>query len=81
MENKPSGQEECRCECGYRCGGPGKCKMSMDECLGSNNNEHFVRDCGHNFKGPLVDQGNGAMSIECQSCGLSAMDHDCAKGP
>lgn len=47
------------------------------ECI----EKHHVRDCDHDFSGELKEQGQGCWSVECQKCGLSAMDHDCMTGP
>lgn len=68
----------CRCNCGYTCGGPGRCKLGIQECLDAG---HFVKDCGHDFSGPLKDIGNRCMSVVCQKCGLSALGHDEWAGP
>lgn len=67
----------CRCECGYRCGGPGVCKAGLIECI----EKHFVRDCDHDFSGPMVQVGERERSVLCQKCGMSAMGHDCMVGP
>lgn len=72
---------ECRCDCGYRCGGPGRCSLDVFECLATNDGKHFVRDCAHKFGGPLIDLGRGCHSVACQTCGLSAMTHDEWCGP
>jgi hypothetical protein len=70
----------CRCDCGYTCGGPGRCelfKADVMECI----NEHFKRDCEHDFSGELVKMDECSMSVVCQKCGMSSMDHDCRFGP
>jgi len=73
---------ECRCECGYRCGGPGSCELSPLKCLEQSDGNHFVRDCDHDFSGELVMSDDGLSgSVKCQGCGLSADSHDCAVGP
>ena len=75
--NKP----RCRCECGYRCGGPGTCKLDLFECLKMQDGNHFVRDCDHNFAdGPMVEWDTGA-SESCARCGMLAITHDMAVGP
>lgn len=74
----PLQRHHCACRCGYTCGGPGRCPLGAFECLDAG---HFKKDCDHKFTGPLVHQGDGMMSIECEACGISAMDHDCAVGP
>lgn len=79
MSQCPHDLPRCRCECGYRCGGPGRCALSVEDCL--NTDGHFVKDCDHDFSGPLKHFGDGMMSVVCQKCNLSAMDHDCAVGP
>ncbi len=75
---------KCECNCGYTCGGPGKCELwkqpgmkGMRECI----EKHFKKDCGHKFEGPLVDVGNNAQSIVCKNCGTSALAHDSWVGP
>lgn len=70
----------CRCDCGYRCGGPGRCTLPMMECLGATDGKHFVRDCGHDFTGHWVELPYGG-SVTCKHCGLTAEAHDCAVGP
>jgi hypothetical protein len=72
---------ECRCNCGYRCGGPGTCKLGVSECLSQDDGKHFVRDCGHDFSGPLVRIDDCSQSVVCQKCGMSALGHDCMVGP
>jgi len=78
-------KQGCRCECGYRCGGPGRCELSIDECLLKDDGKHFVRDCEHDFSGPLVEfkmpGGGGGASVHCQKCDMSAMTHDEWCGP
>jgi len=74
-------KESCRCECGYRCGGPGTCKLDVMDCLEKGDGKHFVRDCDHKFEGPLKDMGDGASSIVCSICDTSALGHDCVVGP
>jgi hypothetical protein len=69
--------ETCKCNCGYTCGGPGKCELSTLECI----EQHFVRDCEHDFTGPLIECGEGCWSVTCKKCGMSAMHHDCVCGP
>lgn len=72
--------DECRCECGYRCGGPGRCKLGVFECLRQEEG-HFVRDCDHDFSGPLQQIDGLTQSVVCQKCGTSAMAHDMRCGP
>ena len=74
-------QKSCRCECGYRCGGPGTCKLNVFDCLEKDDGKHFVRDCDHKFEGQLIDMGNGCKSVVCSKCEMSAMGHDCLVGP
>lgn len=72
--------EACHCKCGYSCGGPGVCELfSRDAaaCI----NAHFVKDCGHDFNGPMTDMGDGCHSVVCTKCGVSAMGHDMLCGP
>jgi hypothetical protein len=73
-------EKQCRCDCGYRCGGPGRCELGVFECLNQTDGKHFVKDCDHQFSGPLVPDGFGA-SMLCQKCGLSACTHDMMVGP
>lgn len=75
------GRTFCRCACGYKCGGPGKCKVfatDIQKCL----DEHFVKDCAHDFTGPewVSSDGLGA-SATCRRCGMLAISHDMAFGP
>ena len=72
-------KEHCRCNCGYRCGGPGVCKT--EDCLSRDDGNHFVRDCDHRFEGPLVMVGHGVKSQICLVCGLTAATHDDQVGP
>ena len=71
----------CRCECGYRCGGPGVCKLSLDECLSTQDGNHFVQDCEHRFDGEIRRIDEYAYSVVCSRCGLSEMAHDMRCGP
>ncbi len=73
-------QKTCRCNCGYRCGGPGVCKLGVLKCLSTNDGNHFVRDCDHKWDGPMVDIGNGE-SVTCSVCGIPAISHDMRFGP
>lgn len=73
-------KSNCRCNCGYECGGPGRCKLDVFECL-QQETGHFVRDCEHDFSGPLKDMGGGCASVVCQKCEMSAMAHDEWCGP
>lgn len=73
----------CRCDCGYKCGGPGYCELwnkegteGMLECV----NTHFVRDCDHKWDGPFI-HFEGGGSATCSTCSLTACDHDCMVGP
>lgn len=70
----------CECRCGYRCGGPGVCKLDVFDCL-QQEEGHFVRDCDHDFSGELVAVDKNSMSKVCQKCGLSALAHDMIVGP
>lgn len=74
----------CRCECGYRCGGPGRCKLKLFDCV-SQPEGHFVRDCEHKWDGPWEEikwPGGGASgSATCSRCGISVMEHDMRCGP
>ncbi len=73
-------QKTCRCNCGYTCGGPGACNLPIDECM----DQHFKRDCDHDFRGPLVEidfMGCKAQSVTCQKCGMPAITHDLRVGP
>lgn len=71
---------ECRCECGYRCGGPGACKLSISECLSRGDGQHFVKDCDHDFQSGEPVEDDRSWSIACK-CGLTAMPHDMRHGP
>ena len=78
--------EPCRCECGYRCGGPGRCELDVFECLERDDGKHFVRDCDHDFSGPMKEfrdsvTGCSGGSVHCQKCDMSAMAHDEINGP
>lgn len=66
----------CRCNCGYTCGR--KCGLPILECM----KKHYVKDCDHDFSGPLVESEDGlSASVVCSKCGMSQMSHDLAKGP
>ncbi len=74
---------ECKCNCGYRCGGPGKCKLKPLECLRQADGKHYVKDCGHDWSGPVVEFDMGGAycsSRTCQHCGATAMSHDMRAG-
>ena len=79
VTRSPCVTEACRCNCGYRCGGPGKCKLDVMECL-QQEKGHFERDCDHDVKGPMVDFGLGS-SVSCTKCDTLAINHDCMVGP
>lgn len=68
-------QKDCRCECGYRCGGPGRCTLGVFECLQQTDGKHFVRDCDHKFGGAMIKTGHGG-SVACLTCGMLAETHD-----
>ena len=71
-------KKECRCNCGYRCGGPGKCKLGVFECLQKTDGKHFVRDCEHKFTGWKQSPDGGTTVCEC---GVTAAGHDMVSGP
>lgn len=74
--------EPCKCNCGYRCGGPGVCKLGVIECLQTEG--HFVRDCGHDFTGWKEGRLNGGGAYGttvCSKCGMTSMRHDSMVGP
>lgn len=75
--------EPCRCECGYRCGGPGRCQDP--ECFVKDDGQHFVRDCEHSWNGKPesgeLSGGAGFWTSACSRCGESAMAHDARTGP
>lgn len=73
-------KKQCRCNCGYTCGGPGTCDAAMDVCL----REHFKRDCEHEFSGWEEGETPGGGyygTTVCRHCGMTAMGHDCLVGP
>ena len=79
MTDDETKKHECRC--GYRCGGPGRCKLDILECLGKTDGKHYVRDCDHDFQsGPWVNLADGGGSSSC-ACGLTACSHDMRVGP
>lgn len=77
-------KKACRCNCGYRCGGPGRCKLSPMECLRQDDGKHYVRDCDHQWDGPSEDThhfgGAVSSSVTCSKCGMSCMSHDMRYG-
>lgn len=68
----------CICNCGYLCGGPGRCAMDPLECL-QQPQGHFVKDCHHKFTKWRTESYGGSMY--CEVCGMSAMSHDMRCGP
>ncbi len=70
----------CRCECGYRCGGPGICALDTLECLRQTDGKHYVKDCDHDFTGPMIEVGMGASST-CKKCGMTSLSHDMRFAP
>lgn len=71
--------DPCRCNCGYTCGGPGRCEVFAEDpikCI----EQHYKRDCDHDFTGPWVKFHNGG-SVTCAKCGIDACSHDCMVGP
>ena len=75
----------CRCACGYRCGGPGKCQLSPMECLRRDDGEHYVRDCDHRWDGETHEgsspSGGYFTSPTCSRCGMTELAHHFATGP
>jgi len=71
-------KEVCRCNCGYRCGGPGRCELKPLECLQQTDGKHYVRDCEHDWT-EWVELENGGTAA-CK-CGVTAMGHDMIVGP
>ncbi len=69
---------KCRCECGYKCGGPGRCSLSIGECLKQEG--HYVKDCDHKWDGPAIEEEQ-MSSVTCSTCGAWAINHDMAVGP
>ena len=71
----------CRCACGYRCGGPGVCKLDVFECLAQPEG-HFVKDCDHDWTGAEYESADGCISsATCAKCGDVAIYHDMRMGP
>jgi hypothetical protein len=74
-------EPKCRCNCGYTCGGPGRCQEpSFQTCL----NEHFVVDCDHTWDGPTIKtnvMGCEGESVTCSTCGEVQVFHDIRNGP
>ncbi len=76
MREQPT-PSPCHCKCGYRCGGPGVCKLPIDKCLATDG--HFVKDCGHDFsEWKNTDWGGTAV---CSKCGMTEIGHDMKCGP
>lgn len=67
--------KECRCACGYTCGGPGVCELQMEDCI----EQHWKRDCDHKFEGWVEVRGGG--STACSICGVTCISHDMRVGP
>lgn len=67
----------CRCACGYTC--KRQCGLDIMACI----EQHYKRDCDHDFSGPLHEMGDDGLcqSVVCQKCGVSAIGHDMAVGP
>lgn len=71
----------CRCACGYRCGGPGRCSLGVFKCLAQPEG-HFVVDCEHDWSGPPWESEDGCMSsVTCANCGATSIGHDMRFGP
>ena len=67
----------CRCNCGPTCGGRSKCDLPYLKCI----QEHWVRDCDHEFEGwKEFADGRGGTTV-CKHCGLESMAHDMRVGP
>jgi len=79
-DDESTHKEMCRCDCGYRCGGPGVCSLEVMDCL-QQETGHFTRDCDHDFSGPMKEFSAGTQSVVCQKCQLPAINHDMAVGP
>jgi hypothetical protein len=73
--------QPCRCACGYKCGGPGICKLDMFVCL-QQKSGHFERDCDHDWTGTVWDSEDGqCSSVTCVKCGTPQIFHDMRVGP
>jgi hypothetical protein len=70
---------KCRCNCGYQCGGPGRCSLSIQDCL-KQGEGHYVKDCDHKWDGPPIEEEQ-MSSVTCSGCGEWAINHDMAVGP
>ena len=69
--------EQCRCECGYTCGGAGRCELPIMECI----DRHYVKDCDHEFLGPWWQSPDGLVkSATCTKCSTTAISHDVLVG-
>lgn len=76
-----SGAAPCVCKCGYRCGGPGRCKLGVFDCLAQKEG-HFVVDCGHDWSGPTAESEDRCVStVTCAKCGMWRINHDMRNGP
>jgi hypothetical protein len=74
--------EPCACRCGYRCGGPGRCKLDVFDCLARDDGQHFVVDCRHDWSGPVAEsEDRCTSSVTCATCGMWRIYHDTAAGP
>ena len=73
----------CRCDCGYRCGGPGRCALDPFTCLQQpKGSGHFEKDCDHVWDGPAYESADGCVSsATCSRCGDVAIYHDMRTGP
>lgn len=71
----------CHCDCGYRCGGPGVCKLGVMECLEQDDGKHYVKDCHHDFGGQGRAIPDGGWTVTCRKCNMSEMHHDMRCGP
>jgi len=75
----------CRCNCGYRCGGPGQCELAPLVCVNQVDGKHYVKDCDHDWTGESEEGdyfGSGFFSsATCANCGMSTLHHDMKCGP
>ena len=67
--------QECECNCGYTCGR--QCGLPIMECI----KKHYVKDCKHQWDGPVEKIGPGGASVTCSKCGMLAISHDGRYGP
>jgi len=62
----------CRCNCGYTCGGPEVCPV-FGENPGKCMEDHHRFDCDHNWNGPITSVTVFGCDSESETCSVKLL--------